>query len=1090
MSDINVSVQTTPILVNACVQNPIDITVAEMGSQGIPGPQGNDGGSAGSVNLSGYITTGQSDIRYYPLSGNPSGYLSSANLSQYLTGFNSGQYLTGFNSGQYLTGFNSGQYITGFNSGQYYLFSNPNNYATSGNLQNTGVNLLNIISNYTGYNNTNPSGYITGINTGNFISASQTGQFYPISNPQNYSTSGNVQNTGSTLYQYITNTSGNLSSRLTETGNLLLGLITAASAGVSSLNGASGSLNITGQGNVTVISGGVGLIQISGDTSLLYPYSNPNNYANSGNLQNTGTNLLTIMNNFSGVFNDSGAQYQSQINTLTTNLALTGISLKSTNNLISGNLIVTGINLGSKIDSLSGFVKNTSISITGFSPVFTGVIGISGLGNITVLTGINNTILISGAASQVATNNSDGINLSGNLTTTGQILYSYITSLSGAEDTKISNINNLTGSLYPYNNPSNFSTSGNLQNTGINLQGSINIISGNIITTGQTLNNIINSLSGYINSNFLDSGQIDNRFVNVTGNETISGIKTFTNNDTVTIVNGDMVQLGTIRNSSNQLFFDVENLDVQDGDGYLSIGPFERVLYRTGDIYSLDWESRILYDSDILGPTAPISLDWKNKFLSGDWRVIGTLRVSGQTVATGRSINNYVSSISVTGFNAQTGNIKISGLGNITTFTGINNFIYISGSSISANADHGDGINLSGNLTTTGQVLFNYINNFSGVFNNSGTLLQSQINNISNNTGDYFTGAGFGTSGFIPRFTQDGSGLVNSNIIDSGNKIQFNIQNQELNSGVFFADVSGVTLNNDMGIHLTKSNNTISLRTLDGFGLDFRQNNSTKASLNNGGNLNLTSVSINGDTFLARQSAGVFEINNGTVNNLRNLRLNNLYSTGVISITGNVAINNASPIASLDVSGSIMAGPITGSIVTASNSLIIGTTSAPGRPLSFASRGVIDPTGDGKWDLIGNANGAFTMLGFRKSDGTQNYIYSSNTGFGFNAPGMSTVDISGSISIRPVLSSGLSVTLGNNSFYINTGNAISTWVLPTAASNPGRFYFLKNKAGSVILTGASNTETLFSTNQMLTFTINSGEGYIVSSDAIDQWIIM
>jgi hypothetical protein len=56
---------------------------------------------------------------------------------------------------------------------------NSGNFATRTELFNTGSNIYNLINTTTGYLNTNPSGFIT---TG------QTGQFYPASNPNDYAT--------------------------------------------------------------------------------------------------------------------------------------------------------------------------------------------------------------------------------------------------------------------------------------------------------------------------------------------------------------------------------------------------------------------------------------------------------------------------------------------------------------------------------------------------------------------------------------------------------------------------------------------------------------------------------------------------------------------------------------------------------------------------------------------------------------------------------------------------------------------------------------------------------------------------------------
>lgn len=62
---------------------------------------------------------------------------------------------------------------------------------------------------------------ITGIDTGSFITTSQTGQFYPYSNPQNYTTSGDIQSTGQQAWSAANNNGINLSGNLFTTGSTL-----------------------------------------------------------------------------------------------------------------------------------------------------------------------------------------------------------------------------------------------------------------------------------------------------------------------------------------------------------------------------------------------------------------------------------------------------------------------------------------------------------------------------------------------------------------------------------------------------------------------------------------------------------------------------------------------------------------------------------------------------------------------------------------------------------------------------------------------------------------------------------------------------
>lgn len=118
---------------------------------------------------------------------------------------------------------------------------------------------------------TNPSGYITGINTGIL-----TGAFYPLySNPAGYLTgfnSGNYVQTSQTgnfaTQLYVNNASGDLSNRLVSTGTYLLSQIAGSTAGVSSINSLTGGITLTGAGNIT-ISSTSSIITISGSTQSI-----------------------------------------------------------------------------------------------------------------------------------------------------------------------------------------------------------------------------------------------------------------------------------------------------------------------------------------------------------------------------------------------------------------------------------------------------------------------------------------------------------------------------------------------------------------------------------------------------------------------------------------------------------------------------------------------------------------------------------------------------------------------------------------------------------------------------------------------------
>lgn len=102
-------------------------------------------------------------------------------------------------------------------------------------------------------------------------------------------------------------------------------------------------------------------------------------------------------------------------------------------------------------------------------------------------------------------------------------------SILGASGNIQNQINNLSGdtnaNFYPRSNPSGFVT-------GVDL--SSYATSSNLANTGSTLDTKINSLSGYVNS-------ASSNIVYTTGNQTISGVKSFTNNVNIT---GDLILSG------------------------------------------------------------------------------------------------------------------------------------------------------------------------------------------------------------------------------------------------------------------------------------------------------------------------------------------------------------------------------------------------------------------------------------------------------------------------------------------------------------------------------------------------------------------
>lgn len=293
-----------------------NVTVIDSGQQIIISGAGSVGDYYPNNNPSGFLTgfnsglfalkseTGHNhDTQYYPLLGNPSGFL---------TGFNSGLYalksetgtlvptgatgnfvttsMTGHNhdTQYYPRVSNPSGFLTGFNSGLYALKSE------TGTLVPTGATGNFVTTSQTGHNHdgqyyplsSNPSSYVTASQTGTlvptgltgvFLTTGQTGvlvnAFYPLnSNPSSYVTAaqtGTLVPTGSTGVlaekTYVNNASGVIRTDLAATGSFLYGLIQASSAGVGSLNGQSGTLTLSGTGNVSVVVQGQ-TIYVSGNT--------------------------------------------------------------------------------------------------------------------------------------------------------------------------------------------------------------------------------------------------------------------------------------------------------------------------------------------------------------------------------------------------------------------------------------------------------------------------------------------------------------------------------------------------------------------------------------------------------------------------------------------------------------------------------------------------------------------------------------------------------------------------------------------------------------------------------------------------------
>lgn len=230
-------------------------------------------------------------------------------------------------------------------------------------------------------------GNFAAVNTGNFISSSQTGQFYPLSNPSNFTNSGNIYSTGNILDAKINSLSGNL-----------------IQTGVNILNYVSNNYATTGdtQYLLDYINGPVieAIYFAYSGTELTGQYLYELITGVSGNAIFTGQILNNKINSLSGWIANNPSGY---ITSAQTGSFGGGGSQADALNL-SGNLFQTGDILNNKINNLSGYLTGAYLT------------GIVAGTNITVNNNLNGTYTINstaagggGGVTGIGINNSTGI---------------------------------------------------------------------------------------------------------------------------------------------------------------------------------------------------------------------------------------------------------------------------------------------------------------------------------------------------------------------------------------------------------------------------------------------------------------------------------------------------------------------------------------------------------------------------------------------------------------------------------------------------------------------------------------------------------
>ena len=439
-----------------------------------------------------------------------------------------------------------------------------NTYATISNLANTGSTLNTRINDLSGYVNAQDNSISTNLyNTGNILDT-KINNLSGYINTQDITISNNLTTTGSTLDNKINSLSGssvllygnqNIGGVKTFRDNVYINnlFVTGTQTVVSTNNFSVQSpyllLNLTGgavDGGIFFVTGS-GLTGIN-DSGPIIGFDHSKNFKFGISTRNSDLSTLPDIasvqdiqvysgvadNKFSTISNltSTGVSLGTRIDTLTTNLSTTGSTLGTRIDTLTTNLASTGSTLNTRINNLSGYINSTSSNIvfTTGNQTISGTktfiqdttFGDSSQGDFLVISGNNFTVYGSG-------NFTSGLFINGNPVLTGSsTLYATSANLASTGSTLDSKINNLSGYV----------------------TGADGTLTTNLASTGSTLNTKINNLSGYINS-------ADSNIVFTTGNQTISGVKTFIGNHNIS---GNTTVSGFINISGNyDLYSQIEN---------------------------------------------------------------------------------------------------------------------------------------------------------------------------------------------------------------------------------------------------------------------------------------------------------------------------------------------------------------------------------------------------------------------------------------------------------------------------------------------------------------------------------------------------
>lgn len=678
------------------------------------------------------------------------------------------------------------------------------------------------------YGRSNPSGFITGLpGTGSLASTGQlslvsgqviaTGQHAVIhANGIGSGLSGNLTQTGQTLYQQTTGLSG-----------YLIDLISATSAGVTALNGSSGVLNIYGTGTIEVITNGqtiwvsgtldagayATVVFVSGVSGFLQNEIDSsgallNGYIASG-LYETGSTLIARENAISGVLSDRIAatgticlDFASVISgTLSTTVYETGAVITQTVATLSGytdaliaatgqgSILYTSGASGALQTQINSLPTSSALYQTG-STLYNLIVGASGqstqdyatktqltnsgvsLGaKIDMLSGfatgvsgfLNSSIVATGNAT-VAHSNSIGAILSGNLTNTGITLIARDLSISGV----------LNAGIIATGNASVF----HANSIGVT-------ISGNLTATGASSVARDNALSGWADQNFIHR----------TGQELISGAKQFLSSPFLTGIqfvgaSGSGIFLNVLQdgavtfNGTGGVVMAIEGNTT--GSIFAVVDEFESPyleVYSDGRVIAGDYLSNALFVS---GSGVAFGVDYiptgMRLFVSGDSKYLGNIFSGDTNIADiyypRNNPSGFITGLAGTGSLASIGQLNALS-GYVNAISGIlSTGIAQSGSSLISYVN-GMGTILSGNVAQTGATLFARDAAISGGLETRITATGSSAIVHANSIGATISG----------NLTQTGVTLFARDVAVSGG----------LEARIFASGAAGIAFSNGMG---------------------------------------------------------------------------------------------------------------------------------------------------------------------------------------------------------------------------------------------------------------------------------------------------